>query len=695
VRVLEAEVVTVRQRGLIAVVLGVVLLPVGVGASISEHTTAKAALEGALDNRAQAQSQLLSEHFARARSVNLLLSNNPSLRDVFELPGDREARITQGGRTVDRANEALGYLETLFPRSIGEVCLIDRSGAEAARVVMGERAPYADLSVEEASQPFFRPTFALDQGSVYQAAPYVSPDTDEWVVSSSTKLPATGATSKAIVHFEITVESFREAAATGSDVPVLVVDAATGAVIMDSRLPQAPGNIRTGDEVVPGAPLGRPSDQRFRSLQTEGAADGRLRVADQPASFRRLDRTTANANDWFVVALSPQPVGMLFGVGMWPLALAAIALLLLVAGAVASRYSRRDLVAAAMTDQLTGLGNRRKLSADLMTACRTATDRAPAALLMFDLNGFKDYNDAFGHSAGDVLLARLGHALRDAVSGHGEAYRLGGDEFCVVVQVGSDGIEPTVAAAAAALTERADGLAVDASYGAVMIPAETTDVAEALHLVDQRMYARKTAGRRSADRQTKDVLLTALYERHPDLSSRFRAVADLADAVAERMGMPIDQRPVVRQAAELHDIGKVAIPDEILDKDSPLTEAEWAFVRRHSSIGERILGAAPSLSMASRLVRSTNEWFDGTGYPDQLTGDAIPLGSRIIAVCDAFVAMTSVRAYAPAMTVVHAINELRRCAGTQFDPQVVAVFVSVLTDVEHVESRFEAIVRDY
>ncbi|HZG95183.1 MAG TPA: hypothetical protein VEZ46_10760, partial [Mycobacteriales bacterium] len=271
---MAAAVVTVRQGGLVAVVLRVVLLPVGVGAAISEHMSAKAALEGALDNRARAQSQLLSDHFARARSIALLMSNNPSFNDVFELPGDRKTKITKGGRSVDRANEALAYLETLFPRSIGEVCPIDRTGAEAARVVEGDRAPYDDLSLEEASQPFFRPTFALDQGSVYQAAPYVSPDTDDWVVSSSTKLPVTGDTSKAIVHFEITVESFREAAATGSDVPVLVVDAATGAVIMDSRWPQAAGNIR-GRHRCPGRAAGQPG----RRPLPVAAARGRCRGA--------------------------------------------------------------------------------------------------------------------------------------------------------------------------------------------------------------------------------------------------------------------------------------------------------------------------------------------------------------------------------------------------------------------------------
>jgi HD-GYP domain-containing protein (c-di-GMP phosphodiesterase class II) len=146
------------------------------------------------------------------------------------------------------------------------------------------------------------------------------------------------------------------------------------------------------------------------------------------------------------------------------------------------------------------------------------------------------------------------------------------------------------------------------------------------------------------------------------------------------MGLANDEQQQLQQVAELHDVGKVAIPDAILHKQGPLDEEEWAFVRRHTLIGERIIGAAPALAKAAKLVRSTHERFDGGGYPDGLAGEQIPLGSRIIAVCDAFTAMTHQRPYAPQLTTQQAIGELHRCAGGQFDPQVVAVLARVVAD---------------
>jgi HD-GYP domain-containing protein (c-di-GMP phosphodiesterase class II) len=134
----------------------------------------------------------------------------------------------------------------------------------------------------------------------------------------------------------------------------------------------------------------------------------------------------------------------------------------------------------------------------------------------------------------------------------------------------------------------------------------------------------------------------------------------------------------IRHAGELHDAGKVAIPDGILLKPGPLTEDEWAFVRRHPLIGERIVRSAPSLTRVAGLVRSTHERFDGEGYPDRLEADAIPLGSRIVAVCDAFDAMTAERPYREPVSEDDAVAELRRCAGTQFDPLVVEAFCRVL-----------------
>jgi response regulator RpfG family c-di-GMP phosphodiesterase len=189
------------------------------------------------------------------------------------------------------------------------------------------------------------------------------------------------------------------------------------------------------------------------------------------------------------------------------------------------------------------------------------------------------------------------------------------------------------------------------------------------------MYAQKHAGRMSASRQSKDVLLSALTERDPELGGHLSVVAELAESTARHMGLARDEIETIRHAAELHDVGKVSIPDGILAKAGPLNDEEWAFVRRHTLAGERIIGAAPALTTVARLVRSSHERWDGSGYPDGLADDAIPLGARIVAVADAFDAMTAGRPYREGISHAEAIGELRRCAGTQFDPLVVDAFV--------------------
>jgi diguanylate cyclase (GGDEF)-like protein len=667
----------IRRSPLTTLLLAIVLLSVGIGVGVSERSHAVATLNGTLATRASKQAEILDDYFARAQSIDLLTAHNPAFGEFYELPGSRTAGgrsrlVRAGGPILDKVNRALGYLEELFPDSIGEACFIDRGGAEVARVVRGERAIPADLSPDESANPFFKPTFAQRHGQVYQARPYVSPDTKEWVVSNSTLLPTADGSKQAIVHFEITIESFRQKAALDSQFDVAIVDGRTGAVVIDSRLPQRVD-----------ARLGRPDDLRFRSLTDQQQPAGRLRLGSRPAAYQRAQPLSGNANHWYVVAVARAPVGRLYGVGMLPIGLVAVALLLLAVSGLGSRAARRVLVHAATTDALTGIGNRRKLLADLQRELVVASRARPVLLMLFDLNGFKGYNDNFGHPAGDALLARLGSALAAAMVGRGSAYRLGGDEFCVLAAVGQDGAQPTIAAAEAALTEHGDGFSITASYGAIVLPDESpdADASEALRLVDQRMYAQKTSGRRSADRQSKDVLLRALYERNPELAERFQAAARLVQAVGEQMGLAVDEQQQLQQAAELHDVGKVAIPDAILHKPGPLNEEEWAFVRRHTLIGERIIGAAPALAKAAKLVRSTHERFDGSGYPDGLAGEQVPLGSRIIAACDAFTAMTHPRPYAPQLTIQQAIAELHRCAGQQFDPQVVAALTSVAADM--------------
>jgi two-component system, cell cycle response regulator len=335
----------------------------------------------------------------------------------------------------------------------------------------------------------------------------------------------------------------------------------------------------------------------------------------------------------------------------------------------------------ALTDSLTGLGNRRRFMQDVEQDLVAADARHPLVLVLFDLDGFKNYNDTYGHPAGDSLLVRLSAGLADVVAGQGRAYRMGGDEFCVLASAAHVGPGALISSASEALSAEGEGFVITCSYGSVLLPEEADRVSDALRVADGRMYVHKNRHRPTAGRQSMDVLLRVLHERDTRLGRHLAGVADLVEAVGRRLRVPAEQLETLRQAAELHDVGKVAIPEQILSKPGPLTENEWEFVRRHTLIGERILAAAPALGQVARLVRSTHERLDGSGYPDALKGHEIPLGARIIAVCDAFDAMTSERAYAPVFTADEALRELLRCAGTQFDPEVVEAFHAVYVDL--------------
>jgi len=332
----------------------------------------------------------------------------------------------------------------------------------------------------------------------------------------------------------------------------------------------------------------------------------------------------------------------------------------------------------AVTDPLTGLGNRRKLSADLAAALRDPCTSRPSLLLLFDLDGFKDYNDTFGHLAGDALLARLGRRLDQAVAGVGSAYRLGGDEFCAHIQLDGVDSDAVILQAAAALSESGAELSIEASLGVVLLPHEADSADHALQIADERMYANKRS-RSAARSQAGEVLLRTMHAKQPELDEHSSNVAELAIRVARRLGLGGEALDEIGRAAELHDIGKVGIPDAILNKPSDLTDGEWEFIYQHTILGERILHGAPALRPVARLVRASHERWDGAGYPDRLRGEEIPLGARIVAVCDAYEAMTANRTYRAAVSHNLACQELRRSAGTQFDPEVVDAF---LTEIE-------------
>ncbi len=333
-----------------------------------------------------------------------------------------------------------------------------------------------------------------------------------------------------------------------------------------------------------------------------------------------------------------------------------------------------------VTDALTGLGNRRRLVDDLARLLAGRELAEPRLLVIYDLDGFKLYNDTFGHPAGDALLARLAGALAKVVAPYGGCYRLGGDEFCVLAGVPAEDEDAFLDGAATALSESGVGFEVTSSFGAVRLPGEAATSTEALRLADQRLYAQKRE--RSGRREPHEMLLQALFERSPGLRDHVGEVVHRAVTIGETLGLSADELEELRLAARLHDVGKLAVPDDVLQKPGPLYPEEWAFIREHTVIGQRILAASPGWLGVAAIVRATHERWDGTGYPDGLEGNAIPLAARIIAVCDAFSAMTSPRPYRLPIACEQALEELYAQAGAQFDRDVVAAFAVIVERAE-------------
>ena len=264
------------------------------------------------------------------------------------------------------------------------------------------------------------------------------------------------------------------------------------------------------------------------------------------------------------------------------------------------------------------------------------------------------------------------------MSGDAAAYRLGGDEFCVLRSLDPDvDIEAWLAVTESCLAETGEGFDVTTALGAVFLPDEAVTVSAALQIADQRLYAEKRA--RSALRgRPQEILLQALFEREPELHAHTKEVAEMTVAIAVELGLDTATIERAEQAAFMHDVGKIAIPDALLQKPGPLDDHEWEMIRQHTLIGERILAAAPALALIAPIVRSTHERWDGTGYPDGLSGEATPIEARIVSVCDAYSAMIHGRPYGPPRSEDDALAEIVHCSGSQFDPSAVTALRAVL-----------------
>jgi two-component system cell cycle response regulator len=334
---------------------------------------------------------------------------------------------------------------------------------------------------------------------------------------------------------------------------------------------------------------------------------------------------------------------------------------------------RRD----SMLDDLTGLGNRSKLEANLETPLEASDERL--VLVLFEIAGLQAYGNRFGHAEAERLLCRLAERLATTVSPlDGGAYRVDADHFVALLPADGDDVGEVVTAATASLGKDDEELLTSISFGEVGLPDDAIELGQALQIAGRRLAARKGRQVRSARRQAYAVLMAALDARRPELRRHLRAVAPRAIAIGRRLGLDPDELDDVVLAAALQDIGLLTVPERLLEKPGPLTEGELVLIREHPLAGERIVSAAPALAPVGTLVRSSYERFDGTGYPDGLSGEEIPLGARIISVCVAAAAISSPRPQRPARDLDEMIAELRACAGTQFDPRVVEALVEDL-----------------
>jgi diguanylate cyclase (GGDEF)-like protein len=357
----------------------------------------------------------------------------------------------------------------------------------------------------------------------------------------------------------------------------------------------------------------------------------------------------------------------------------------------------------ALTDPLTGLGNHRHFHERLQRELLNAEEQeTPLTLCFVDIDDFKKINDRFGHPSGDRVLSQVAGRLRQG----GEAFRLGGDEFALLL-AGHD--ETTALAAGSSIVERIGALDLDhigsvtVSAGLATFPVQGHGRDELVRFADSALYWAKEHGKNRVRLYRPDVVELSELKRlaaGPDQAARYRAaaslakavdardtytgfhserVADLAARVAIRIGLSPEQVELTRLAGRLHDLGKLAIPEEILRKAGELTDSERLVLERHPQIGFRMLDSL-GVDPVADLVLHHHERWDGAGYPDGLRAEQIPLGARIIFVADAYDAMTSDRIYRPKRSHRAALAELERCAGSQFDPGIVAAFAEEMSE---------------
>ena len=345
----------------------------------------------------------------------------------------------------------------------------------------------------------------------------------------------------------------------------------------------------------------------------------------------------------------------------------------------------------AYTDSMTGFYNRTFFEAE-MSRMNTELDvLRPLSIVVIDIDGLKITNDTFGHNAGDELLKKASSIIRKVFRGAGTISRIGGDEFCVLLPHTDLQTTREKAGYLIKLTNRVNGIhsaiPISMSVGlASTDECETDDIYSVYRRADDDMYRYKINQSNSEKSRVVDMLLAALAERDYVAQGHVERISELCRQMAEALNLQESQKRNLLLLSKIHDLGKIGVPDEILNKPGSLTRKEFERMKTHVNIGFNIASRAKELVSVAPFILHHHEHWNGSGYPDGLKEEEIPLECRILGIIDAFDAMTNDRPYHKGVSVEEAIKEIRKCAGKQFDPYLVDKFIEIVTKESKAET---------
>lgn len=340
------------------------------------------------------------------------------------------------------------------------------------------------------------------------------------------------------------------------------------------------------------------------------------------------------------------------------------------------REEMKNIEDLSYRDALTGVYNRRYLDKYVKNLKDSAS--IPLSVMVVDVNGLKITNDAYGHSVGDQLLKEVPKIIKKVIRQEDMIFRTGGDEFVVLLPKSDIAQAKSLKKRIVSLASKSKkgSISVSLAIGYSVMREMDEDFNDVFTEADNNMYRNKLKYGRTIKRKTVDKLLNKLNENNQELFRHNNEVTGYAEKLGVALGLEPNEIDNLKQAASLHDIGKVMVPKDILRKTAKLSEKEHNQIRKHSEIGYQLLKEVDDYKHLAEIVLSHHEWYNGAGYPRKLKGEEIPLHSRIIAVADSYETMIGQRGYKCSVTKEEAINELRSCSGTQFDPKLVEVFVS-------------------